>query len=243
MLQDVARPAQRCGGRITPGLAEVLGYLCNGEDILVVAWLGRSLADALRTVQELADRGIGLEALDVHLNTSTASGKMMLTLAEWERDLLRERTMEGVARARVAGRRPEPKPKLDEERTAAVRAAVAGGRPAAAVARVRGQPADDIQGLADGERAVRMSGHATSSTGHSELRTSVGEAVGRAQAELATYLQVPENAVRDLARLEGAPNASASASTTWRGLTALADYTRDVRERGFTRALVKRLDQ
>lgn len=128
-----------------PGLAEALRYLRDGEDVLVVTRLdrlGRSLPDALRTVKELTDRGIGLEALDVRLDTSTAAGKMMLTLllalAEWERDLLRERTMEGVARARAAGRQPGPKPKLDEERTAAVRAAVAGGQSVAAVARAFG---------------------------------------------------------------------------------------------------------
>lgn len=125
-----------------PGLAEALAYLRDGEDTLVVARLdrlGRSLPDALRTVQALADRGIGLQALDVDLDTSTASGRLMLNmllmLAEWERDLLRERTREGVARARAAGRLPGPKPKLDEEKIAAVRAAVAGGQPVAAVAR------------------------------------------------------------------------------------------------------------
>ena len=69
-----------------------------------------------------------MQALDVDLDTSTASGRLMLNmllmLAEWERDLLRERTFEGVARARAAGRRPGPKPKLDEEKTAAVQAVV-----------------------------------------------------------------------------------------------------------------------
>ena len=127
-----------------PGLAEAMAYLRDGEDALVVTRLdrlGRSLPDALRTVQGLADRGIGLQALDVDLDTSTATGRLMLNmllmLAEWERDLLRERTLEGVARARAraAGRRPGPKPKLDEEKIAAVRAVVAGGQPVAAVAR------------------------------------------------------------------------------------------------------------
>lgn len=125
-----------------PGLAEAMAYLRDGEDALVVTRLdrlGRSLPDALRTVQGLADRGIGLQALDVQLDTSTASGRLMLNmllmLAEWERDLLRERTREGVARARAAGRLPGPRPKLDAEKIAAVRAAVAGGQPVAAVAR------------------------------------------------------------------------------------------------------------
>lgn len=125
-----------------PGLTNALAYLRDGEDTFVVPRLdrlGRSLPDALRTVQTLADRGIGLRALDVELDTSTASGRLMLNmllmLADWERDLLRERTREGVARARAAVRRPGPKPKLDREKALAVRAAVAGGQPVAAVAR------------------------------------------------------------------------------------------------------------
>ncbi|WP_332308116.1 recombinase family protein, partial [Kocuria salsicia] len=125
-----------------PGLTDALAYLRDGEDTFVVPRLdrlGRSLPDALRTVQALAERGIGLQALDVQLDTSTVSGRLMLNmllmLADWERDLLRERTREGVARARAAGRRPGPKPKLGAEQVQAARAAVAGGQPVAAVAR------------------------------------------------------------------------------------------------------------
>ncbi|MCT1602881.1 recombinase family protein [Kocuria sp. p3-SID1433] len=104
--------------RDRPGLAAALDYMRDGEDTLVVArmdWLGRSLPDALPTVQNLADREIGLQALDVQLDTSTAAGRLMvnmlLTVADWERDLLRERTWEGLARARAAGKRPGPWPK------------------------------------------------------------------------------------------------------------------------------------
>lgn len=81
-----------------------------------------------------------------------------------------------------------------------------------------------------------MSGHTTGSADRDEVPTGVGEAVERARAELATFLRVPESAARDLNRIDGAPNASAWASTTWCGLNALADYARDVRERGFTGA-------
>ena len=125
-----------------PGLRNALAYARNGEDTLVVTRLdrlGRSLPDALKTVQDLADREIGLKALDVELDTSTAAGRLMLNmllmLASWERDLLRERTMEGLERARAAGRRPGPKPKLDTEQEEAVRAAVAVGQTVSAVAR------------------------------------------------------------------------------------------------------------
>ncbi|HCG54650.1 hypothetical protein [Brevibacterium sp.] len=79
-----------------------------------------------------------------------------------------------------------------------------------------------------------MSGYTTGSTDRDEVPTSVGEAVERARVELATFLRVPESAARDLDRIDGAPNASAWASTTWRGLVALADYARDVRQRGVT---------
>ncbi|MBK4120920.1 hypothetical protein [Kocuria rhizophila] len=65
--------------------------------------------------------------------------------------------------------------------------------------------------------------------------TTVAEAVQRARAVLSTYLRIPESAARDLDRIDdGSPNVRAWASTTWRGLTALADYARDVREHGFT---------
>ena len=58
---------------------------------------------------------------------------LLPALAEWERDLLRERTLEGVARACAAGRTPGPK--LAAEQVEAVRAAKAGGQSVAAVAR------------------------------------------------------------------------------------------------------------
>ncbi|MCV7728070.1 recombinase family protein [Micrococcus luteus] len=147
-----------------PGLSAALDYVRDSEDTLVVTRLdrlGRSLPDALRTVQSLVDREIGLQALDVELDTSTATGRLMLNLllmlADWERDLLRERTREGVARARAAGRRPGPKPKLDQEKTAAVRAAVAGGQSVAAVARSFGVSRPTIYKALEGALGVRTS--------------------------------------------------------------------------------------
>lgn len=144
-----------------PGLAAALEYLRDGEDVLVVARLdrlGRSLPDALRTVQALTEREIGLQALDVQLDSSTASGRLMvnmlLTLADWERDLLRERTREGVARARAAGRTPGPKPKLDAEQIEAVRAAVKGGQSVSSVARSFGVSRPTIYKALEGAEAA-----------------------------------------------------------------------------------------
>lgn len=144
-----------------PGLMETLAYLRDGEDILVVARLdrlGRSLPDALRTVQDLSERCIGLKALDVELDTSTASGRLMLNvllvLADWERDLLRERTRKGLERARAAGKRPGPRPKLSDEQASAVRSAVAGGETVSAVARSCGVSRQTIYKALDGTRSA-----------------------------------------------------------------------------------------
>ena len=102
------------GGRDDrPGLTACLKSLRDG-DVLVV-WkldrLGRSLAHLVNTVKELSDRKIGLRVLTgkgAQIDTTTASGRMVFgifaTLAEFERDLIRERT---VARADENSRSPK----------------------------------------------------------------------------------------------------------------------------------------
>ena len=97
-----------------PGLTACLKALRDG-DVLVV-WkldrLGRSLAHLVNTVKDLSDRNIGLRVLTgkgAQIDTTTASGRMVFgifaTLAEFERDLIRERTMAGLAAARARGRK------------------------------------------------------------------------------------------------------------------------------------------
>ncbi len=90
------------------GLAACLKSL-RTDDVLVI-WkldrLGRSLAHLVNTVKDLSDRNIGLRVLTgkgAQIDTTTASGRMVFgifaTLAEFERDLIRERTMAGLAAA------------------------------------------------------------------------------------------------------------------------------------------------
>jgi DNA invertase Pin-like site-specific DNA recombinase len=97
-----------------PGLIACLKAL-RKDDVLVI-WkldrLGRNLRHLVNTAQELADRGIGLKVLTgqgADINTTTAAGKMVFgifaALAEFERELIRERTMAGLAAARARGRR------------------------------------------------------------------------------------------------------------------------------------------
>ena len=104
-------------------------------DVLVV-WkldrLGRSLAHLVNTVKELSDRKIGLRVLTgkgAQIDTTTASGRMVFgifaTLAEFERDLIRERTMAGLASARARGRKGGRKFALTKAQVRLAQAAMA----------------------------------------------------------------------------------------------------------------------
>ena len=89
-------------------------------DTLVV-WrldrLGRSLPDLVRVVAELEAKGIGFESITEKIETASAAGKLVFhvfaALAEFERNLIRERTRAGLAAARARGRAGGRKPKLD----------------------------------------------------------------------------------------------------------------------------------
>ncbi len=93
------------------GLDEVLAYVRPG-DIFVVWKLdraGRSLTHLIELLKSLNERGIGFMSLTEQIDTATPGGKlifhMMGALAEFERDLIRERTNAGLAAARAIGRR------------------------------------------------------------------------------------------------------------------------------------------
>lgn len=99
-------------GSITerPGLNEALEFL-RGGDALVV-WrldrLGRSLQHLLETIAHLQQRAIGFKSLTENIDTTTPGGKLIFhvfgALAEFERDLIRERTQAGLAAARARGK-------------------------------------------------------------------------------------------------------------------------------------------
>ncbi len=94
-----------------PGLAEALAYLRPGDALAV--WrldrLGRSLPALIATLTDLEGRSIGFRSLTEQLDTTTSGGKLIFhvfgALAEFERDLIRERTRAGLAAARARGRR------------------------------------------------------------------------------------------------------------------------------------------
>ena len=94
-----------------PVLQQTLAHLREGDVLLI--WkldrLGRSLRHLIAVVTDLAERGIGFKSLQEHLDTTTSSDKLMFhmfgALAEFERDLIRERTQAGLVAARARGRR------------------------------------------------------------------------------------------------------------------------------------------
>ncbi|MCZ9884732.1 recombinase family protein [Arthrobacter sp. B2a2-09] len=98
-----------------PELAACLKALRDHEDTLVV-WkldrLGRDLRHLVNIVHDLTERGIGLKVLTgqgAAIDTTTASGKLVFgifaALAEFERELISERTIAGLASARARGRK------------------------------------------------------------------------------------------------------------------------------------------
>lgn len=96
-----------------PGLAACLKALREGDTLAV--WkldrLGRDLRHLINTVHDLTARGVGLKVLTGHgaaIDTTSAAGKLVFgifaALAEFERELISERTVAGLASARARGR-------------------------------------------------------------------------------------------------------------------------------------------
>jgi len=101
-------------------LREAFEY-CREGDVLVVARLdrlGRSLRELIDLVGELEGRGVGFRSLKESLDTTTAGGRLIFhmfgALAEFEREIIRERTMAGLESARARGRHGGRPRALDE---------------------------------------------------------------------------------------------------------------------------------
>ena len=132
-----SRPAARCaaGSRLQkvyeekasgaqrerPELKAALGYMRQGDTLVV--WkldrLARSLKQLIETVEAMGEQGIGLRSLTEAIDTTSSGGRLVFhlfaALAEFERGVIRERTLAGLqaarARGRTGGRPPALKPK------------------------------------------------------------------------------------------------------------------------------------
>ena len=94
-----------------PGLNEALDHLRSGDTLIV--WkldrLGRSMSHLIDTVRDLDQRGIGFRSLTEGIDTTTSGGTLIFhlfsALAQFERDLIRERTRAGLSAAAARGRK------------------------------------------------------------------------------------------------------------------------------------------
>src|ERR687885_961848 len=93
-----------------PGLHDALSHLRAGDTLVVwrLDCLGRSLRHLIDTITGLEAQGIGFRSLQENIDTTTSSGKLIFhifgSLAEFERDLIRERTQAGLEAARTRGK-------------------------------------------------------------------------------------------------------------------------------------------
>ena len=93
-----------------PELDKALNFVREGDKLII--WkldrLGRSLPQLIRTVNQLKDKNVELKSLKENIDTSSATGKLMFhifgSLAEFERDMIKERVKAGLISARERGR-------------------------------------------------------------------------------------------------------------------------------------------
>ena len=110
-----------------PQLEAALDFVREGDVFVVTKLdrLARSVANMLEIVARLDRKGVALRILNLGLDTSTPTGKLMLTVmggvAEFERTMMLERQLEGITKAkqegRYKGRKPTARVKVDEART------------------------------------------------------------------------------------------------------------------------------
>ena len=127
IFSDVASGARTA----RPGLDEALDHLRKGDTLVV--WrldrLGRSLGHLIETVGHLAKTGRGFRSLREQIDTTTPGGKLVFhlfgALAEFEREVIRERTKAGLSSARARGRTGGRPRSLDKKQTAMAAALMA----------------------------------------------------------------------------------------------------------------------
>ena len=107
--------------RDRPEMTKLLAHLTEGDTVVVesLSRLGRSTKDLIELTDLLQSKGVQLVSLKESIDTSTPTGKLLFTLmsdlAQFERDVIAERTKEGLKAARARGRRGG-RPKCDSRK-------------------------------------------------------------------------------------------------------------------------------
>jgi DNA invertase Pin-like site-specific DNA recombinase len=123
VFSDVASGAKTA----RPGLDQVLSHVREGDTLIV--WkldrLGRSIRHLIDTIKLLDERKVGFKSLQESIDTTTSGGRLVFhifcSLAEFERDLIRERTHAGLQSARARGKKGgRPKSLTSRQRQQAI---------------------------------------------------------------------------------------------------------------------------
>lgn len=127
-----------------PGFAECLKYLREGDTLIV--WrldrLGRNMRSIVNIIHDLTERGITLRSLQDGVDTSTSTGRMvagiLTSIAEYERELVRERTALKLEHSRKSGVKFGRPAKLNGDQAALARRMKESGETAATICKTLG---------------------------------------------------------------------------------------------------------
>jgi DNA invertase Pin-like site-specific DNA recombinase len=140
-----------------PGLDELMKAVARRDVDMVAAWsvdrLGRSLQGLLEVLVELRAKGVDLYLHQQGIDTTTPAGKAMYQMlgvfSEFEREMIRERVLAGMARARSQGKHLG-RPRVEADVEAAVRATLTSGTGIIKTARLHGIGVGTVQRIAKG---------------------------------------------------------------------------------------------
>lgn len=123
-----------------PGWKNCWKELRDGDVLVVTAIdrLGRDLIEVVQTVKALHDKGADLKVLSMDLDTRTATGRLIFAIiaamAQWERELIVERTINGLAAARARGKTGGRKAVLSDSQVAEAMTRIQAGEKSGEVA-------------------------------------------------------------------------------------------------------------
>ena len=151
-----------------PGFARLVDGLEPGDMLVGTKMdrLGRDAIDVMTTIEQLGEMSVRVKSLDLgDVDLTSASGRMVTQIlnvvAQFERELIVERTRAGIDRARAQGKRLGRPPVLDPERRTEIEGALKNGETISALARRFGISRMTVQRIRDGSGKVNAPGEET----------------------------------------------------------------------------------